>query len=327
MAGEVSEALSPPILEPSPAISPGSANPSPCGCGKPDGRCNCAGNAPGRGAGLQVSLVYAIATDLQPIPANQSISMELAHLVSQISKDKSKGVADRTVWKTVLSDKDNRYLTRWMRWAVWIAGQQTYFIASKGADDTADWVEFLADRPTKDAATSRTFFLLVGGKSARGDFEVEGGPTLPTVFVDRLVKFDLQELLNRLPKPEQLSSKQFQEASAELFDRITGLSGNVGSSYEHIALNTLLMRHSGIFNLYARKLHEGASLTEIAARPPRAVGRRAIVDVIFTYVDRESGVDERFSFSVDITPPFPQPMHGGHRFDEVVLDMPSGIVR
>jgi hypothetical protein len=73
---------------------------------------------------------------------------------------------------------------------------------------------------------------------------------IPIVLFDQLYSFDRGSLIQAIPRPDSIPEAQeerFRMASGELFDRITQLADNAGSTDEHRALNYVAVRYPAIY--------------------------------------------------------------------------------
>jgi hypothetical protein len=90
-----------------------------------------------------------------------------------------------------------------------------------------------------------------------------------------------------------------------LFDRIIQMADNAGSTDADRAVNYLALRYPAIYGRAAESFAENSSLTGVEARPSPLSGTRKIVEVIFSYTNRETDVTEKFFVRVDVTEEFP----------------------
>jgi hypothetical protein len=83
------------------------------------------------------------------------------------------------------------------------------------------------------------------------------------------------------------------------------MADNAGNTDEHRALNYLAMRYPGIYAKTAEQFRQNFSLTGVEVRfsPLRSI--RKIVDVIFSYTDRNTDFKEKFFVRCDVTEEFP----------------------
>jgi hypothetical protein len=83
------------------------------------------------------------------------------------------------------------------------------------------------------------------------------------------------------------------------------LTDNAGATDDHRALNYLAMRYPAIYTTVADAYRRNASLTGVEVHPSALSGTRNVVDVIFTFTNRNTDVDEKFFVRVDVTEEFP----------------------
>jgi len=150
--------------------------------------------------------------------------------------------------------------------------------------------------------------VVIGMRGPLAPPEACNGLVVPIVVFDQLYSFDRDALLAAIPRPDDVpdkDDKRFRAAAAELFDWIVQMADNAGASDEHRALNYLAVRYPAI---YARTTaaHAGnASLRAVDVRPSRLSGVRKILDVIFSYTNRQTDVTDKYFVRVDVTEEFP----------------------
>lgn len=83
------------------------------------------------------------------------------------------------------------------------------------------------------------------------------------------------------------------------------ITDNAGATDDHRALNYLAMRYPAIYTRTAEAFAQSFSLTSVEVRPSPMAGTRKIVDVIFTYTNRNTDFKEKFAVRVDVTEEFP----------------------
>jgi hypothetical protein len=131
------------------------------------------------------------------------------------------------------------------------------------------------------------------------------GLMLPIVFFDQIYSFDRDALIKAIPRPERVTAKEFQPAAEELFDRIMQIADNAGATDEHRALNYLAVRYPAIYAKAAEQFAANASLSAVEVRQSRLSNTRNIVDVIFSFTNRNTDVTEQFFVRCDVTEEFP----------------------
>ncbi len=131
---------------------------------------------------------------------------------------------------------------------------------------------------------------------------------VPIVVFNQLYSFNRDSLLGAIPRPDDVPEEdddRFRAAAGELFDRILRMADNAGATDEHRALNYLVVRYPAV---YARTTaaHAGnASLSAVDVRSSPLGGVRKIVEVVFSYTNRQTDVTDRYFVRVDVTEEFP----------------------
>ena len=90
----------------------------------------------------------------------------------------------------------------------------------------------------------------------------------------------------------------------ELCSRIMQLADNAGATDEHRALNYLAARYPTIYAVTAEAHQRNFALAGVEVCPSRLSGVRKIVDVVFSYTHRQTGVTEKYFVRVDVTEQF-----------------------
>jgi len=128
---------------------------------------------------------------------------------------------------------------------------------------------------------------------------------VPIVIFDQIYSFDRDALIKAIPQPEKNPAKEFAAAAEELFDRIMQMTDNAGATDEHRALNYCAVRYQAIYANAAEAFAGNASLSAVEVRPSPLSGTRKVVDVIFSYTNRNTDVVEKYFCRVDVTEEFP----------------------
>jgi hypothetical protein len=131
------------------------------------------------------------------------------------------------------------------------------------------------------------------------------GLMVPIVVFDQIYSFDREALIKAIPKPKETSAKEFAPAAEEMFDRIMQMTDNAGATNEHRALNYLAVRYQAIYANAADQFARNASLTALDVQRSPLSGTRNVVDVIFSYTNRNTDVVEKFFVRADVTEEFP----------------------
>ena len=146
---------------------------------------------------------------------------------------------------------------------------------------------------------------VVGVRGPIAPPEMCNGLLVPIVIFDQIYSFDPDALIKSIPRPEKIAAKEFEPAAEELFYRIMQIADNAGATDEHRASNYLAVRYPAIYAMTAERFGQNSSLTAVEVRPSRLSGVRKVVDVIFSYTNRQTDVVEQYFVRVDVTEEFP----------------------
>jgi hypothetical protein len=242
------------------------------------------------------SWVYAIGNIEARFPT-VSVEKEFAQATG---RDKTSGLTDRQALHTVLSKPENRYLVRQCCFIMTIEGLETYILTPRDSADLGLLVEAVRANPSP-----ADLDVVIGMKGPIAPPQLCNGLMVPIVVFDQIYSFDRDALIKSIPKPEKISAKEFAPAAEELFDRIMQLADNAGATDENRALNYCAVRYHAIYASAADAFARNASLTAVNVQPSRLGGTRNVVDVIFTYTNRNTDVEEKSFVRVDVTDEFP----------------------
>jgi len=252
------------------------------------------------GAGTAAySYVYAVGR-VEPRFPSLALEKEFAQATGRAE---TAGLTDRQVLQSVLSERPNRYLARQLCWVLTIEGLETYILRPRDPADLDLLVE--AVRP---APSPLDLDVVVGVRGPIAPPEMCNGLMLPLVAFDQIYSFDREALLGAIPRPATIPARdeeRFRSAAGELFDRFMQMADNAGATDEHRALNYLAVRYPAIYATAADAFGRNVSLAGVEVRPSRLSGVRRIVDVIFSYIHRETAVTEKHFVRVDVTEEFP----------------------
>lgn len=261
------------------------------------GTCGCGG-----AAGLSpndngtVSYVYAIGRVEARFP-NLSAEKEFAQATGRAD---TAGKTDQQTFHAVLSKRENRYLIRQLCWVLTIQGLETYLLVPRDPADIDLLVEAIRPAPSPNDID-----VVIGMRGPIAPPQMCNGLMVPIVAFDQIYSFDRDALIKAIPKPEKTTAAQFGPAAEELFNRIMQLTDNAGATGEHRVLNYLAMRYPAIYGKAAEEFAHDFSLTGVEVRPSPLSSTRNIVDVIFSYTNRNTDFTEKFFVRVDVTEEFP----------------------
>jgi len=248
------------------------------------------------------SPTYVFALGRIDDPRFPSLGVEKEFRQTQ-ARTEAAGLTGRRLFQQVLSERPNRYLARQMCWVLTIEGQDTYILTPRDPLDFELLSDALRPVPGGDDVD-----VVVGRLGPIAPPEACNGLMIPIVVFDQIYSFDLDALVQAVPRPETISEKeepQFRENARDLFRRIQQLADNAGATDEHRALNYLATRYDRIYHRTAEADAAGSSLSGVEVRRSRLSVTRKIVDVIFAYTDRQTDVTEKDFVRVDVTDEFP----------------------
>ncbi|MGN9806776.1 hypothetical protein [Micromonospora sp. L32] len=251
---------------------------------------------PGGRGRIPAPYVYALGRIEARFPS-LAIEKEFAQATGRAE---TANLTDRQALGAVLSDPHNRYLSRQLCYVLTIQGLETYVLQPRDPADFDLLVEVLGSPPRPS-----DLHVVIGVRGPVAPQELCNGLMLPMVAFDQIYAFTTDSLLRALPKPDHIEEQPFRSASEEMLDRLTQLTDNAGATDEHRALNYLAVRYPAIYAKSAEAFATGSSLTAIETRPSRLSGARRILDVLFSYTNRQTDVTEKFFVRVDVTEEFP----------------------
>jgi PatG C-terminal len=240
--------------------------------------------------------IYALGR-VEPRFPRLSVEKELAQVTGRAD---TAGLSDRQALQRVLSERQNRYLVRQLCWVMTIAGLETYILNPRDPGDLDLLVEAIRPNPTP-----MDLDVVIGTRGPIAPPELCNGLMVPMVVFDQIYSFDREALIKSIPRPEKMPAKEFTATAAELFDRIMQMTDNAGATNEHRALNYLAVRYPAIYANAAEAFARNSSLTAVDARISPLSGTRTIMDIIFSYTNRNTDVTEKFFVRVDVTEEFP----------------------
>jgi hypothetical protein len=238
--------------------------------------------------------VYAIGQVRLALPS-VGIEKEMAQAAGRID---GRDLTDPQMQHELL--RGNRYLARSCCYVFVVGGMETYLLRPRDPLDLDLLVEAVRPRPSPLDVD-----VVVGVRGPIAPPEACNGLMLPIVTVDQLYSFDRVTLRDSIPRPSGISKERFQSTADELLDRIMQTADNAGSTNEDRALNYLAMRYDRIYAATAEAHGRNASLTAIDTRPAALSNTRALVDVVFTYTERASDVQDQWFVRVDVTELYP----------------------
>lgn len=243
--------------------------------------------------------VYAIGR-IEPQVPSVGVQKELDQAISQID---TAGQTDREALRSVLSFRHNRYLARQLCFTFSVESVPTYLLVPRDPTDLDILVEAVRSRPQ-----ATDLDVIIGQRGPVAGPDVCNGIGLPIVIVDQLYSFDRDSLIQNIPQPESASTEdeeRFRSSATELFDRMIQSTDNAGNRDEHRAINYLSVRYPAVYATAAEAHGRNLSLSAINAHRSRLSGARNIIDVVFSYTNRNTDVTEKYFARVDVSEKFP----------------------
>jgi hypothetical protein len=261
------------------------------------GICGCGAATPLTSNGNGVaSYVYAIGRIEARFP-NLAAEKEFAQAAG---RTETAGKTDQQTLQAVLSRRENRYLVRQVCWVLTIQGLETYLLVPRDPGDIDLLVEAIRPAPTANDVD-----VVIGLRGPIAPPEMCNGLMVPLVVFDQIYSFDRDTLIKGIPRPEKTTAAQFGPAAEELFNRLMQVTDNAGATNEHRALNYLAVRYPAVYAKAAEQFGQASSLTGVEVRPSSLSSTRIIVDVIFSYTNRNTDFTEKFFVRCDVTEEFP----------------------
>lgn len=240
--------------------------------------------------------IYAIGS-VGPRFPKISVEKEFAQA---LGREKTADLTDRQALHAALSKPENRYLVRQLCWVMTIGGLETYILLPRDPADVALLIDTL--RPTPEPWD---LDCVIGVRGPLAPPEMCNGLMVPIVVFDKIYSFDRDTLIKAIPRPGKTSAKEFEPKAAEVFHLMTQMRENAGATDADRAVNYLAVRYPRIYEAAAEAFGKNESLSAIDVRPSMLSGTRKLVDVIFSFRNRNTDVVEKQAVRVDVTDEFP----------------------
>jgi hypothetical protein len=242
------------------------------------------------------SFVYAVGRIEARFP-RLSVEKEFAQAGG---RSETVALTDRQVLAKVLKERHNRYLVRQLCWILTIGNLENYILLPR---DPADY-ELLIDalRPTPRPTDVD---IVIGLKGPIAPPAMCNGLLVPVVIFDQIYSFDRESLVKSIPRPETTPAGDVEAAAEELLDRIIQMADNSGGTDDHRALNYLAVRYPAVYATVVEQNALDASLSAVDVQPSALSGVRKIMEVVFSFTNRNTGVVQKFAVRVDVTDEFP----------------------
>jgi hypothetical protein len=250
----------------------------------------------GAGASIPVAYVYAIGRIEARFP-RLSVEKEFAQATGRAE---TAGQTDQETFYQVLSKPESRYLARQMCWVFTIQGLETYIVQPRDPRDLDRLVEAIRPHPSPGDLD-----VLIGVRGPVAPPEFCNGLMVPIVIFDQIYSFERDSLIKAIPRPKGVDAQRFEGTAAEVLDRILHMTDNAGATDEHRALNYMAMRYPAIYGRTAEGFARDFSLSAVEVRRSPLSATRSLVDVIFSYTNRNTDFTEKSFARCDVTEEFP----------------------
>ncbi len=277
------------IEPPNQPMKPAAITPEGCGA------CDSNGIASGQSASAS-SFVYALGRVNARFPS-LSVEKEFQQIAGRVD---TTGQTEGEMFHSVLSQREHRYLLRKLCWVLTIQGLETYLLQPAEPSDLD--LLLSAIRP---APSPLDIDAVIGMRGPIASPDRCNGLMIPVVTFDQIYSFDREALIKAIPRPEKIEEKAFEASARELFERVMLLTDNAGATDDHRALNYLAMRYHAIYKAVADAHGRNASLTGVDVRLSNLSTSRKIVEVVFSFTNRNNEFTEKFFTRVDVTEEFP----------------------
>ena len=242
------------------------------------------------------TFIFAIGQVRMRFPS-QAVEKEFAQV---IASEATARLTDQAVLHSTL--QENRYLANEVCWVFVVDSVETYVLVARDHMVLDQFVE--AVKPSERGLDTD---VIIGTQGPMAPPEMCNGLIAPIVLVDRIYSFEKPELLSALKTPPEAETtdEELRRSADELFERIKQIADNVGATDEHRAVNYLAVRYPQIYTHTAEMFTRDFSLTRVEVQPSRLAGTRKLVNVIFTYTNRKTDVEEKYRVRVDVTEKYP----------------------
>lgn len=244
----------------------------------------------------QPTYVYAIGNVEARFPT-LSVEKEFAQAVGTTS---NAGQTDQQTFRSTLVAPENRYLVRQLCWVLSVQGFDTYILRPRDSLDYELLTEAIRPNPSP-----LDLDAVIGTLGPLSTPSMCNGLIVPIVYFDQIYSFDRVSLTSQIPRRSGLTDDQNDAAATQILDRILRIADNAGAADEHRALNYLAMRYAEIYTKAGEQFSDDFSLTEVDVRPSAIGADRNVLNCIFTYTHRQTGLVDKYSIAVDVSEEFP----------------------
>src|ERR1700757_2941666 len=182
--------------------------------------------------------IYALGR-IEPRVPRLSVEKEYAQATGRAE---TAGLTDRQALQAVLSKPENRYLARQLCYVLTIEGLDTYILQPGDPADLQILIDSLRATPQPGDVD-----VVVGRRGPIAPPELCNGLMVPIVIFDQIYSFDVNSLIESIPRPDGVDKERFRPVAAEVFGRIMQMADNAGATDEHRALNYAALRCKAIY--------------------------------------------------------------------------------
>lgn len=264
-----------------------------CGCGGKGDACSCGGTpAPSP----PPSFVFALGTVAVRFP-DPALEHELNALADMLGIEGQANSTTRIY--DILVTKEARYIARQLCYIFSVEGQPIYVLKIRDASDLELLIEAIKPRRQVDLS------LVIGVRGPMAPREMCGGMELPIVVIDQLTSFKRDDLIARIPVPDETDPDAFRDTVESVFDRLVQATDNVGATDAHRALNFVATRYAPLYAQVAAMERRGAQLSAVEVQVSGLSSTRKLMEVILVFQSRNNGFIDKFFVRVDVTSEFP----------------------
>lgn len=259
------------------------------------GGCGCGGNK-------TMGFVFAIGR-LYPTFPNKSLEKEYSYAYEEF---RAQGPPNALFYQ-VLSQGQNLYIAQQMCWIMQIDGVDTYIVKPRTDVELYHFIDAL--KPLNVGQLK--FDVVVGSRGPVASPDSCNGLQLPTVVCDLSYDFTFDQFVNHIQSsipgiPVPVVQNMLQQ--------MLQVSDNAGETDAHRALNYLTIRSKDIYYMAWQMQEPNPAppyppgtyfLLGVNTKPANVQGNRAIVDVIFEYMSRDTYEKAYWYIKVDVTGEFP----------------------
>lgn len=249
----------------------------------------------GNGYGNDGNFIYAMGT-IEPRFPSLGVEKEFLQLVKE---GKTVNLTDRQLLHEILSQPENHYLARELCFVLTVENLDTYILIPSTRQEMVQLIEAIKPKQGTDCD------VVIGTRGPLAPPEMCNGLQVPQVYCDRIYSFEVEEFINAIPQPKGMEKSVFKNAARELFDRIKQLVDNAGGIDENRALNYVALRYPNIYSLALEMFAADKSLSMVEVQPSRLSGARKIVNIIFSYINRNTDVVEKYFTRIDVSGKWP----------------------